>query len=148
MAASPEEIFDAWTDPESLAVWMAPGSVQRAEVELEARVGGRLRIVMKSPDSDPGPRGPARRDGRRQTSFRLGGHPGEAGYGPDRTTRVRPRRDPGGEGMKDERGSYSTYARGIDLVNTTYNYLDLVPKGRDEGSRGQFWVRRHDEYGR
>jgi len=44
--------------------------------------------------------------------------------------------------------TYSTYARGIDLVNTTYNYLDLVPKGRDEGSRGQFWVRRHDEYGR
>jgi predicted dithiol-disulfide oxidoreductase (DUF899 family) len=42
--------------------------------------------------------------------------------------------------------TYSTYARGIDLVNTAYNYLDLVPKGRDEDSRGQFWVRRHDEY--
>ena len=53
---------------------------------------------------------------------------------------------------KDQAGSifhtYSTYARGIDLMNTTYNYLDLVPKGRDEGDRGQFWVRRHDEYGR
>jgi predicted dithiol-disulfide oxidoreductase (DUF899 family) len=36
--------------------------------------------------------------------------------------------------------------RGIDLVNTTYNYLDLVPKGRDEDGRGQYWVRRHDEY--
>jgi predicted dithiol-disulfide oxidoreductase (DUF899 family) len=42
--------------------------------------------------------------------------------------------------------TYSTYARGIDLVNTAYNYLDLVPKGRDEGDRGQYWVRRHDEY--
>ena len=42
--------------------------------------------------------------------------------------------------------TYSTYARGIDLLNTTYNYLDLVPKGRDEGNRGQYWVRRHDEY--
>ena len=42
--------------------------------------------------------------------------------------------------------TYSTYARGIDLVNTAYNYLDLVPKGRDEGSRSQFWVRRRDEY--
>jgi predicted dithiol-disulfide oxidoreductase (DUF899 family) len=42
--------------------------------------------------------------------------------------------------------TYSTYARGIDLVNTAYNYLDLVPKGRDEDGRGQFWVRRHDEY--
>jgi len=42
--------------------------------------------------------------------------------------------------------TYSAYARGIDLVNTAYNYLDLVPKGRDEGDRGPFWVRRHDEY--
>ena len=42
--------------------------------------------------------------------------------------------------------TYSAYARGIDMVNTAYNYLDLVPKGRDEGGRGPFWVRRHDEY--
>ena len=42
--------------------------------------------------------------------------------------------------------TYSTYARGIDLINTAYNILDLVPKGRDEGDRGPFWVRRHDEY--
>ena len=39
-----------------------------------------------------------------------------------------------------------TFARGIDLMNTAYNYLDLVPKGRDEDGRGFFWVRRHDEY--
>ena len=53
---------------------------------------------------------------------------------------------------KDAQGrifhTYSTYARGIDLMNTAYNYLDLVPKGRDEGGRGPFWVRRHDEYAR
>ena len=64
---------------------------------------------------------------------------------------------PGGperEGMsvfyRDEQNSvfhaYSSYARGIDLLNTAYNYLDLVPKGRDEDGRSQFWVRRHDEY--
>ena len=28
------------------------------------------------------------------------------------------------------------YARVIDLLNTDYNYLDLVPKGRDKGGRG------------
>jgi predicted dithiol-disulfide oxidoreductase (DUF899 family) len=44
--------------------------------------------------------------------------------------------------------TYSAYARGLDLVNTAYNYLDLVPKGRDEGERGLSWVRRHDEYKR
>lgn len=54
--------------------------------------------------------------------------------------------------FKDESGSifhtYSTYARGIDLQNTVYNYLDLTPKGRDEGEKGSSWVRRHDEYGK
>jgi predicted dithiol-disulfide oxidoreductase (DUF899 family) len=51
---------------------------------------------------------------------------------------------------RDESGgvfhTYSAYARGIDLVNTAYNYLDLVPNGRDENGRAAFWVRRHDEY--
>ena len=43
--------------------------------------------------------------------------------------------------------TYSAYARGIDMLNTAYNYLDLVPKGRDEeGGPPQFWVRRRDEY--
>jgi predicted dithiol-disulfide oxidoreductase (DUF899 family) len=44
--------------------------------------------------------------------------------------------------------TYSCYARGVDMMNGAYNYLDLTPKGRDEGDRNQFWVRRHDEYGR
>ncbi len=43
--------------------------------------------------------------------------------------------------------TYSTYARGIDAFDVDYQYLDLVPKGRDEQDRGPFWVRRHDEYG-
>jgi predicted dithiol-disulfide oxidoreductase (DUF899 family) len=65
-----------------------------------------------------------------------------------------PPRNPDREGAsvfaKDENGdvfhTYSAYARGIDLVNTAYNYLDLVPKGRDEGHGATSWVRRHDEY--
>jgi predicted dithiol-disulfide oxidoreductase (DUF899 family) len=44
--------------------------------------------------------------------------------------------------------TYSAYARGIDLLNTDYNLLDLTPRGRDEAGRGPFWVRRHDEYDR
>ena len=45
--------------------------------------------------------------------------------------------------------TYSAYARGIDMLNVAYHYLDLVPKGRDEVGHTfpQFWVRRHDEYG-
>jgi predicted dithiol-disulfide oxidoreductase (DUF899 family) len=43
--------------------------------------------------------------------------------------------------------TYSSYARGIDLLNTTYNVLDLTAKGRDENPESpQDWVRYHDEY--
>jgi predicted dithiol-disulfide oxidoreductase (DUF899 family) len=44
--------------------------------------------------------------------------------------------------------TYSSYARGIDLLNNTYQFLDLVPKGRDEEGlkSSQAWVRYHDEY--
>ena len=42
--------------------------------------------------------------------------------------------------------TYSCYARGVDMMNGAYHYLDLTPKGRDEDGRNQFWVRRHDEY--
>src|SRR5262249_54164293 len=52
--------------------------------------------------------------------------------------------------FKDNKGkifhTYSTFARGIDHVNATYQFLDLVPKGRDEGGRSQYWVRHHDRY--
>src|ERR1700731_2324627 len=44
--------------------------------------------------------------------------------------------------------TYSCYDRGNDMMNLHYHYLDLVPKGRDEGAHGPFWVRRRDEYGK
>jgi predicted dithiol-disulfide oxidoreductase (DUF899 family) len=45
--------------------------------------------------------------------------------------------------------TYSSYSRGVDMLNGAYHYFDLVPAGRDEGDQGQnpqAWVRRHDEY--
>jgi predicted dithiol-disulfide oxidoreductase (DUF899 family) len=44
--------------------------------------------------------------------------------------------------------TYSCYARGIDMMNGAYHYLDLVPKGRDEAELPdpQAWVRHHDRY--
>ena len=43
--------------------------------------------------------------------------------------------------------TYSCYARGIDMVNGTYQFLDLVPKGRDEDPGDpQSWLRYHDRY--
>ena len=53
---------------------------------------------------------------------------------------------------KDDDGNvyhtYSTYARGLDIFLTTYQLLDLVPKGRDEaGMQGMDWLRHRDRYG-
>ena len=43
--------------------------------------------------------------------------------------------------------TYSTYERGLDMLNVAYHYMDLVPKGRDEANGGVAgWLRRHDEY--
>jgi predicted dithiol-disulfide oxidoreductase (DUF899 family) len=52
------------------------------------------------------------------------------------------------DGTGDVFHTYSAYARGIDMLNGTYHFLDLVPKGRDEDSLEftQAWVRHHDRY--
>ncbi|MEN0060911.1 MAG: thioredoxin family protein [Myxococcota bacterium] len=44
--------------------------------------------------------------------------------------------------------TYSTYARGLDMLNTAYHFLDLVPKGRDEQDLpwSMAWLRRRDQY--
>jgi len=42
--------------------------------------------------------------------------------------------------------TYSAYARGLDMLNVAYHYLDIVPKGRDEGDTGAMWIHRRDEY--
>ena len=48
---------------------------------------------------------------------------------------------------KDVYHTYSAYERGIDMLNSTYHFLDLTAKGRDENpERTQDWVRYHDEY--
>jgi predicted dithiol-disulfide oxidoreductase (DUF899 family) len=51
--------------------------------------------------------------------------------------------------FKDENGdifhTYSSYARGGDILIGAYNFLDLAPKGRNETST-MHWMKRHDEY--
>lgn len=51
--------------------------------------------------------------------------------------------------------TYSTTARGVDLLHRTYNYLDLTPLGRQESweepagrsTPSDDWLRYHDQYG-
>jgi predicted dithiol-disulfide oxidoreductase (DUF899 family)/uncharacterized damage-inducible protein DinB len=45
--------------------------------------------------------------------------------------------------------TYSTYARGLDILLTAYNFIDMTPKGRDEEGmepHAMAWVRHHDRY--
>lgn len=54
--------------------------------------------------------------------------------------------------LKEDDGAvyhtYSSYGRGLDLLIGTYNFLDLAPKGRDEGALPypMAWVKRRDQY--
>lgn len=51
--------------------------------------------------------------------------------------------------VRDDTGAvfhtYSSYARGLELLDGAFNWLDLTPKGRNETST-MSWVRLHDEY--
>ncbi len=52
LKASPAKVFAAWTDPEKVKRWMGPGEVKVQRAENDARVGGRYRWQMKSPDGE------------------------------------------------------------------------------------------------
>lgn len=52
IAAPAEKLFDAWLDPESLAVWMRPGNTLRTTITVDPRVGGAFEILMHVPDRD------------------------------------------------------------------------------------------------
>jgi uncharacterized protein YndB with AHSA1/START domain len=50
-AASAEDVFDAWTSPEVMRRWFhcAPDWAT-PEAEVDLRVGGKVRVVMRKPD--------------------------------------------------------------------------------------------------
>lgn len=46
------DLFDAWLDPELLALWMRPGDFAPARVKTDPRVGGAFEISMQSACGD------------------------------------------------------------------------------------------------
>jgi uncharacterized protein YndB with AHSA1/START domain len=48
--ATRERVFRAWTSPEEMKRWKAPGDRTTPVVEVDLRVGGKYRIHMRSPD--------------------------------------------------------------------------------------------------
>ena len=51
-AAPRAKVFEAWTDPEILKQWHAPGDYTVPIAEADLRVGGRYRIRMQAPNKD------------------------------------------------------------------------------------------------
>jgi uncharacterized protein YndB with AHSA1/START domain len=51
IAASPEELFDAWLDAEILGSWLKPSGIRETRAETDPRVGGAFRVVMDGDDS-------------------------------------------------------------------------------------------------
>jgi len=50
--APPERCFRAWTEPEALKRWFGPGTNEVVLAEMDPRVGGRYRLVMRSADGE------------------------------------------------------------------------------------------------
>ena len=50
-----ELVFKAWTDPVELAKWWGPKYFTNPVCEVDPRVGGKLRIVMRGPDGGEHP---------------------------------------------------------------------------------------------
>ena len=50
VAASPDRVFAAWTDPLELEKWWGPAGVRCISVQIDLRIGGRYRIGNELPD--------------------------------------------------------------------------------------------------
>lgn len=52
LSVSPEAVFGAWTDPESLKQWFAPRPFSITVCEIDPRPGGGFRTAMNSPEGE------------------------------------------------------------------------------------------------
>jgi len=50
--APPAKVFAAWTDPGKIKRWMGPGEITAIAAEADARVGGRYRVLMRTPGGE------------------------------------------------------------------------------------------------
>ncbi|WP_010204343.1 SRPBCC family protein [Salinibacterium sp. PAMC 21357] len=51
-AATPEQVFDAWTTPASFAIWFGTAALSVVDVEMDVRVGGTWTATMHLPDGN------------------------------------------------------------------------------------------------
>jgi uncharacterized protein YndB with AHSA1/START domain len=52
LRASPDKVYAAWTEPEKILKWFGPEKIDVLHAEVDARVGGKFRIVMRGADGE------------------------------------------------------------------------------------------------
>jgi uncharacterized protein YndB with AHSA1/START domain len=52
LAAPPEKVYGAWTDPTEITRWWGPEQAETLSAELDACVGGRFHIIFRTPDGE------------------------------------------------------------------------------------------------
>jgi uncharacterized protein YndB with AHSA1/START domain len=52
LAARPETVFAAWTEPQRMLRWFAPAETETVHAETDVRVGGRFRVLMRAADGE------------------------------------------------------------------------------------------------
>ena len=52
MPARREDVFNAWLDADGMRHWMCPGDIKETEIEIDARVGGKFRLVMHGEENN------------------------------------------------------------------------------------------------
>lgn len=128
--ASPERVFDAFTDPEQLTKWWWPEGFTCPAAEVDLRVGGHYRIAMTWPGSIPS---------ESQFAHHLGGEYYEI---------ERPRRlVMSGRAVNDEQGEVfatlievSLEARGGGTALTVrQSYFEPLPPGAAMAGAEQGW---------
>lgn len=52
LGAPPATVYAAWTEPQRMLRWFGPEQAETLSAELDARAGGRFRVVMRTPDGE------------------------------------------------------------------------------------------------
>ena len=52
LTAPPPTVYAAWTDPEMLTRWFGPAEAEILEADLDPRVGGSYRVLMRTSDGE------------------------------------------------------------------------------------------------
>jgi uncharacterized protein YndB with AHSA1/START domain len=137
-------VFKLWTEPEHMAQRWGPKGFTNPVCELDARPGGAIRIHMRAPDGTVHPMSGTFREVIEPERLVFSAVAEDLEGNPlleALTTVTFAAKDAAGQVFH----TYSSYARGGDLLLGAFNWLDLTPKGRNE-SGIMSWVRLHDEY--